>query len=631
MCKFAHANIFRPAMRLFVASINHVLMNFVKYISTFFRSVLRPLEANFTFFVSMYVLGLICSVITIAPPISKHFYGPTFLEWFLDLYIVCALLSLIPRRFRRYVRLVLYFVLYATALVDAFCFVKFQSTLNPTMLLLIDETNAREAGEFLESYLNADVIFSPIGWVLLLLVVQVVAQVVYVRWGKFHHVVSRLKAFAYHYRRERAWLGALAVVLLVWSVVVSGKNKSATARLMTLPTIGDIEHEMTRIHDCATLYMPVYRLAFSFYANSLASQEIEKLIRAKDNIVVDSCSYTSPTIVLIIGESYNRYHSQLYGYDKKTTPRQMRLARSGRLVKFTDVVSPWNLTSYVFKYMFSTHVVGEKGEWCDYPLFPELFRKAGYHVTFITNQFLPQAAEHVYDFSGGFFLNNPELSRAQFDTRNAALHKYDDGVLADYDKLKSQNTRHNLIIFHLMGQHVMYNTRYPADRAKFTGDDYNRPDLSPKQRNTLAAYDNAVAYNDSIVDQIVERFADKNAIVIYVPDHGEECYNNGSNFYGRMHSANIDARLAREEFDIPFWIWCSHSYAVSHPHLYSRIIRSKRRPFMTDALPHLLLGLAGIHTPNYHAAYDVLSDEYDEHRPRLLKGVTDYNKLSKEK
>lgn len=82
-------------------------------------------------------------------------------------------------------------------------------------------------------------------------------------------------------------------------------------------------------------------------------------------------------------------------------------------MKYTDVVSPWNLTSFVFKHLFSLYCVGDKGEWCDYPLFPELFRKAGYHVTFLTNQFLPKAKEAVYDFSGGFFLNNPKLSAAQ--------------------------------------------------------------------------------------------------------------------------------------------------------------------------------------------------------------------------
>ena len=36
------------------------------------------------------------------------------------------------------------------------------------------------------------------------------------------------------------------------------------------------------------------------------------------------------------------------------------------------MVTCWNLTSFVFKNMLSTHVVGEKGEWCDYPLFPEV-------------------------------------------------------------------------------------------------------------------------------------------------------------------------------------------------------------------------------------------------------------------
>jgi len=114
------------------------------------------------------------------------------------------------------------------------------------------------------------------------------------------------------------------------------------------------------------------------------------LIEVSKKVDVDSCEFTSPNIVLIIGESYNRHHSSQYGYIKPTTPRQIKRQKQGRLIPFTDVVSPWNLTSFVFKNMFSTYTVGDKGEWCDYPLFPELFRKAGYHVTFITNQFLPR-------------------------------------------------------------------------------------------------------------------------------------------------------------------------------------------------------------------------------------------------
>ena len=55
-----------------------------------------------------------------------------------------------------------------------------------------------------------------------------------------------------------------------------------------------------------------------------------------------------------------------------------------------------------------------------------------------------------------------------FDTRNTRLHTYDEGLLADYDnKLKAENREYNLIIFHLIGCHVSYNRRYPADRKHF--------------------------------------------------------------------------------------------------------------------------------------------------------------------
>ena len=280
------------------------------------------------------------------------------------------------------------------------------------------------------------------------------------------------------------------------------------------------------------------------------------------------------------------------------------------------------------------HVVGEKGEWCDYPLFPELFRKAGYHTSFITNQFLPKAKEAVYDFSGGFFLNHPELSEAMFDTRNTKTFTYDEGLLSEYDEhLKKANTAHNLILFHLMGQHVNYRQRYPKGRGQFRADDYKdrRPELNHYQRRVLSEYDNATLYNDSIVDQIVRRFANEDAVVIYVPDHGEECFEGSRGFICRNHSAAIDYDLAHYEFEVPFWIWCSKSMIAKHPDLYQEIRTAKDRRLMTDALPHTLLYLAGIKAPDYHEAYNVLSPKYQEQRPRILKNQADYDRLRSKK
>lgn len=595
-----------------------------------FTNIFKPIRGNAAFFVFMYVLGIVCTYAVVPDKRGYHAWPLAPYELFFDVSILCVVLWLLPHKISLWAKRVIYFLFYLLVVVDVYCFVKFDTTITPTMLLLVGETDSREATEFLESYLTPDVVFSRLGWVLLVMVVHIIwAQV----WRNRKKCLAWIKAKcnfdlknAVRWHLAEPWLGLIMLVLFVVSAANCIADKAAFLRLMSYDNIGQVEHELTK-KEKAQLYLPGYRLMFSIYANELTVKQVNKLVDNIDKAKVDSCSFRSRNIVLIIGESYNRHHAGLYGYDKNTTPRQARRAQKGELIPFSDVVAPWNLTSFVFKYLFSLYTVGDKGEWCDYPLFPELFRKAGYHVTFLTNQFLPQAKEAVYDFSGGFFLNNPLLSSAMFDTRNTRLYRYDAGLLADYDRLRNQNRDNNLIIFHLKGQHVDYRTRFPLDRRHFNPEDYDRPDLKEKELRVLADYDNAILYNDSIVDQIIKRFEDEDAIVVYVPDHGEECYEGDVHFYGRMHSTEITARLAREEFDIPFWIWCSHKYMVGHPSLFNDIVKSKNRRYMTDALPHLLLYLAGIQTPYYRSDLNVIGDEYNENRPRILKNTTDYDKL----
>lgn len=598
-----------------------------------------PIEKNGAFFVFMYLLGWICSVVELPLNVAKpEPYDLWPLELFFDLYIVCALLMIFPKKIRIWVKALLYILFYGVAIVDMYCYVRFESTLTPTMLMLVGETNSREASEFFTSYLSLDILYSPVGYILILILAHIVWTILRNLFrpkkndmGRRRILLPMLNPAVGHVVNTavRCLLGIVVVCLIVEGWQECQINKEAIHKLMTRQNIGEVEHQLTQ-KPKPELYLPVYRLVFSLYANSLASNQLETLVVVKNDIQVDSCTYRVPNIVLIIGESYNKHHSQLYGYDMPTTPRQLALQQEGSLVAFSDVVAPWNLTSYVFKNVLSLHAVGDKGEWCDYPLFPEVFRKAGYHVTFITNQFLPEANEAVYDFSGGFFLNNPELSKAQFDTRNEKLYQFDEGVLEEYDRLKQQDTEHNLVILHLMGSHTMYKERYPQKTRKhLLAPMYNRPDLKHKQKLILADYDNSLLYNDSIVAEVTERFKDKDAIVIYMPDHAEEIFNGSPYMYGRMHSANIDYRLAREEFEIPFWIWGSPQYRENHPYGWMAIQAAKDRPLMTDRLAHLLLYLGGIYTKEYREDLNVISPQYDEKRPRILKGVTDYNELVK--
>lgn len=75
------------------------------------------------------------------------------------------------------------------------------------------------------------------------------------------------------------------------------------------------------------------------------------------------------------------------------------------------------------------------------------------------------------------------------------------------------------------------------------------------------------------------------------------------------------------------WIYCSHRYALTHPEVFKAVKDASDKRFMTDALPHMLVWLAGISTQSYHPQYNLLSPDYNEMRPRILKGSVDYDKL----
>ena len=623
----------------------------MKKIENLLARAFTPIRVNFAFFVFMFLLGYACTQLEVP---NKKGYGPYALapiEMFLDIYVVCLILSFIPIKIRRWIRATMYAILYPVSIIDMYCFVRFGSTLTPTMLLLVGETNSSEASEFFSTYLDWSLLLTPIGLILLLMLVHIVCNIIAARHkthpavrhkltGRLGRIYKKLspsdKAKVSIGAAAGGILGVLSLILLYNGYTETINNKIATVRLMSYKNIGDVEHELTK-KDRANLYLPIYRLAFSVYANKLTAKQVDKLIAGIKDVTVDTCTFRSQHIVFVIGESYNKHHSQLYGYNHETTPRQVALHKKGNLIPFTDVIAPFNLTSFVFKNIFSVHAVGDKGDWCDDPLFPELFRRAGYRVAFITNQFLPQAKEAVYDFSGGFFLNNPILSKAQFDVRNTKLYKFDAGVIRDYDQIVKKDIEQNpdvprLTILHLKGQHTNYHDRFPKDRKHFNEKDYKKdwPEMSKRCRMLLADYDNATLYNDSIMSEVIKRFEDEDAIVIYMSDHGEEAFGDGMEIFGRNHSATIDFRLAHEEYEIPMWIWYSNEYAKKHPDIVKLVKEACHRPFMTDNISQVLLYLAGIKSTHYRDDYNVLSDEYNTQRPRIIKNSVNYDELRDE-
>ena len=603
-------------------------------------AVTVPLRRQAVFFVGMALL--LCGSFLVHFGTLRN--TAFFAELWVDLYLVCLLLTLLPRRLTAGVRVTCSFVSYLLVTADSYCSVRFGGGISPTILQLVEETTPVEAGDFFLGYVFRAETWDAVAWILLLGLLHAGAasprcscwlrlrcrRICSCRCARllrlrirFGRCTAPRRAYDAFHRAGRLWGGMLVALSLLVCALWTLPVRRMRLGIFRQPTVFRLERYLNGYVN-SSLYTPLHRLAFSVFANRLSARDLERLHRRVEQTRVDGCTPRSPYIVLIIGESYNKQHSQLYGYGVPTTPRQLERSMRGELFPFTDVVTGWNITSQVFKNMLSLHSIGQPGSWTDATLFPAVFRRAGYRVAFLTNQFAPTLDEDIFSFSGGFFLNEPELSRRLFDWRNRRGYLYDDALLACYDAQRRLETDRNLIIFHLWGQHMLYHHRMPARRRHLKAKDEPRPELSAHDRQWVANYDNATLFNDSVVDAILGRFEDREAVVVYVPDHGEEVHDELPEF-GRNPDREPTPPVARAEYEVPFWIWCSETYRRNHPDIVERIRSAVDRPFMTDDLPHLLLGLGGISCPGYDATRNLIDERFDGTRKRLLRGRYDYD------
>lgn len=581
------------------------------------RFLATPLRKECVFFVFMYVAFVVARLLE--EPTSHTPAYVFYLENVADLYLLCALLCIFPRKIRRWVRAVVYVVAYVAAFSECFIHERFHLLFGPITIQLLSETTPGETSEFFASYLKG----WPLGKMCLIFVPLIVLNVfaeIYVRKIIRHLVKTMSDLFKKISDIVQKISDIVFPIFVVVCIVCSaGEKKQMLAFFMSHDT-DEAEHA-----DNHAFHTPFYRIVFSTKFLSISSEELERMRENMRNIRIDSCSHKVENIVLYIGESYNKHHSQLYGYNLETTPHQKAMAEAGELIVFNDAVTPWNVTSNVFKDVLSTHSTDQKGSWVDGVLIPGVLKKAGYKVAFITSQYYKSPNQGVVDFNGSFFLNDKEIERRSFDYRNKFRKTYDATLVREIDKFKFGDN--NFIIFHGMGQHQEYNKRFGTNGVHFTVGDYaSRRDLSLAEKQIVADYDNATRYNDNVVRLLCERFKHEDAVVVYLSDHGEEVYDR-IHSCGRDHNAKISANIAYSEFEVPFVIWFSPKARKKHASLYNAAKKAADKPFSTDDLPHLLMGIAGISSPLYDARRDLLNDAYNSSRKRILKRTVDYDSL----
>ncbi len=430
-------------------------------------------------------------------------------------------------------------------------------------LRLILQSNPSESAEFLDTYLF--------------------------KWHTLGLLVTTaLILMLYAYMPVDRWIGKLSAKArtAVTATFVLCELTSLAAFIM-------MSVRPTSQYAYTTLQQDIY----AFTRQERPRETIDKLRRSNEEAVIDSVSATVPKIVFVIGESHSRLHSQVYGYHMPDMPNMAQAQSDSRIVVFDSVMSRHAVTFEVIPEMYSLHNPADHTDWRDYPLVQALFRKAGYEVNLFDNQGSRSHLPEIVDFDVNYFIDDDDIERQCFTFRNDTIFGYD-GEMIDYalEKCPPSASGNTLTIYHLTGQHLRAEKRYPADFAVFTPDDYDASVYTAKQRADIAHYDNATLYLDSVLARIFDAWSEEDAIVLYMTDHGEEIHD-FRNFYGRK--AEYPTGPAREcLLHIPMIVYASPSFRERHPDLWHNITEAKSTPWCNSYVAHQLLEIAGISTPS---------------------------------
>ncbi|MBR4913472.1 MAG: phosphoethanolamine transferase [Bacteroidales bacterium] len=460
-------------------------------------------------------------------------------------------------------------LLFADGFVNLFHWIVLKCPLNASSIFVFLNTNFNEASEFMAIKMTP----------LLLLFIPYIAL--------FIIVLKRIPQLSFRSK------GEIIVWSALWLFVVIYFADNIIHKRFLRSAVPDVE--------CAVI---------SFIKES---EEYNKL-ESRNLFQLDAVLTTDdPTlIVIVVGESCNRNHMSLYGYGRETTPRLN--ARQDILV-FDNVVSANSNTLYsVMNFLTENNMEHHRPLDSCIHIF-DVLHSTPYRSYWISNQ----APIGLWENGVTNLVQNADVKTFVNVTSSSSMEStqtasYDQQLFVPLQSAISDTAKHKVVFLHLLGCHTQYNKRYPNDFALFE-------DKGDKRTRNINTYDNAVYYNDFIVDSVFSMLKtyslshpEVRVSALYFSDHGENVYDEGDycghNYSDIIPNANVE---------IPFILWLSPSqkkYLDAHNYLVTSQLHT---PYMIDDLFHTIIDLCGIAIPCFDKTRSFLNPDFNSTRPRILE------------
>lgn len=400
----------------------------------------------------------------------------------------------------------------------------------------------------LEMALNTDAAmwFSVITPRLILTFLAAMAIAVWTVYFRWHHVRNG---------RHTVWIGLLAGSLII------------------LPSM-----YILRIQAAVSNRLP-YNLFFTTKAYLEHRETIAEKRPAFDTVACQA-SAVPPDLFFILGESLRADHLPCNGYPRNTLPK---LSQDTALISFPNIYTAHTHTGISVPHILTRADSLDRGPAFNEPSFVRLFQKAGYATAWLANQDISRSYTYfahecdtlIYCTLHSLYAYDKWLDRDMLPFLNAWLEQTETDVP-------------KLAILHTIGSHWWYKSHYPDSLAVFLPDIHNKDVAALSHEQIVNAYDNTIVATDDFLFQLFERLKDRNAIVVYISDHGEPLGEDGL-----YHVHGSDSRPLHRPACM---IWYSPRYAATFPHKVAGLKANRLKPARTDAIFHTVLDLCDLRT-----------------------------------
>ncbi len=354
--------------------------------------------------------------------------------------------------------------------------------------------------------------------------------------------------------------------------------------------VGSTRVDAIRFAVSPVLHMNYLVENLSLYYQNDASI-LKELVKIED-AEIKACDFvndrkSSPIVFLHIGESVRADHASFNGYARETMPCVRREFEAGNVVSFPRCVS------------FSTSTrLCVLGILTPATVLDPIIRHGS---------FIPYLNAYGVE-TLGFFSSMPE---------NGSY--YDSALIKITRKLRERifsagysDTLHETVASRVAGLEGNAFLLYYGEGAHVPGTAYNRekyavftPDATTFEENErrINAYDNCLIATDAFIGNAIDALRDKNAIYIYVSDHGEML---GEDDYW---SRNAECYRRKELRHVLAFVWASERFQKTNPDLWRRLKANHERLAVIshDFYYHSILSLFNVRNEFYEETCDLFS------------------------